>query len=353
MAASSDEEGSDDGATTDNETLSFTVVTGGSAEADRGTAILDAGKGAIVLGGVTEGELDPGKRAGGKDIFVARYSAERTLDWVRQIGSEGDDVLTATARDDEDAIYLVGYTYGLLGEAAYGNADIVVAKYAGDGTLLWIRQIGSSGEDVAFSCAMIGDAIYIGGSTDGKLVPGNLPRGEDGFILALDRDGDLLRSTLMGTDKTDRITAVFPGSANTLFAAGTTDGALHDNESFGNTDGFLINLDLSFTRRWTRQFGTTRADIVLAGAAGATDIALAGMTFGAFDDQINEGNYDALLLLFDLNGDRIYSRQHGSPQVSLGPALRDLGIKQVLPGRRQTGRVNDCLTIWPTRVIEE
>ncbi len=301
----------------------FTVVTGGSAAADRGTAIV-AGDGFIVIGGHTEGELEPGGKAGGKDIFIARYDAGRTADWVRQIGSAEDETLTAITRDDAGALYLVGNTYGLLGDAVYGKADIVIAKYDADGTRLWLKQIGSAEDDIALSCVAIGPALYVGGSTGGKLLPGeSLPRREDGFIIEFDRDGAILRSTLVGSDKSDRVTALFAGGANTLYAAGTTEGALHDNLNYGNMDGFLSNFDLSLSRRWTRQFGTAGADGILAGAADAGGIALAGRTFGSFDEEINAGNYDALLLLFDLNGDRLFSRQHGNdgPDAFYGVAF--------------------------------
>ena len=50
----------------------------------------------------------------------------------------------------------------------------------------------------------------------------------------------------------------------------------------------------------------------------------------------------------------LFSRKgRTSPQVSLGTALRELGIKQVVAGRREIGHANDSLTIWPTRIIDE
>ena len=67
-----------------------------------------------------------------------------------------------------------------------------------------------------------------------------------------------------------------------------------------------------------------------------------------------DGRYGSITIKPEPEGkNSLYSRQHGSPQVSLGAALRDLGIKQVVAGRREVGYVNDCLTIWPTRVIKE
>lgn len=312
LSAVTDDDRPDDTLLPDDAPGSVTVTTGGSAAVDRATTLIDAGDGSIVAGGITTGELEPGKKAGGNDIFLVRHRADRSVAWVRQIGSDGDDFLTAVTQDDAGALYAVGYTYGTMGTKAFGNADIMIAKYAADGTPLWIRQFGSDADDIAFSGTAIGPAIYIGGSTGGDLVPGNLPQQGDGFIMELDRDGTVLRSTLLGSTNADRVTALFAGGANTLYAAGETGGSLHGNNSFGNTDGFIANFDLSLSRRWTRQFGTPGADTVLAGAADATGIALAGMTFGSFDDEINEGNYDALLMLCDLNGDRLFSRQHGN-----------------------------------------
>ncbi|HSA32329.1 MAG TPA: hypothetical protein P5077_01240 [bacterium] len=123
------------------------------------------------------------------------------------------------------------------------------------------------------------------------------------------------------------MTALFPGGENTLYAAGATGGGLHGNGAYGNFDGFLCNYDLSFSRRWTRQFGTPEVDIILEGTANEANIALAGMTFGSFSHEINAGNYDALLLAFDLNGDRLFTRQHGNdgPDAFYGVSFLDDG----------------------------
>ncbi|HNT27269.1 MAG TPA: hypothetical protein PKH10_03725, partial [bacterium] len=113
MLSPADAADRDEAATPDGDIL-VSLVTGGGAGIDRGTAILDAGDGAIVLGGVTDGELEPGKKKGGIDMFLARYEADRSRAWLRQIGSGGDDTLTAVARDAEGALYAVGHTYGAL-----------------------------------------------------------------------------------------------------------------------------------------------------------------------------------------------------------------------------------------------
>mgnify|MGYP001766382806 CR=1 FL=1 len=298
--------------TPDSDRPPFAIHTEGSSAADRGTALLPGGDGSILIGGITEGELEPGERGKGKDIFIARYDIIRSRQWVRQIGSDAEDILTAITPGDDGAFYLLGHTAGLLGEAAYGKSDIVIAKYGADGTRSWLKQYGSAEDDLAFAAAATGSSIYIGGSTRGKLVPGNLPQQEDGFIMELDPDGNIVRSTLVGSSRADRVTAIIPGDKETLYIAGTTDGGLHGNATYGNIDGFLANYDRSLAHRWTRQFGTTGADIVLAGAANGANIALAGMTFGSLDHEINAGNYDALLIVFDLNGNRFFSRQHGN-----------------------------------------
>lgn len=326
MLSSVDTANMDGTAVPDGDIL-FAIVTDGGAGLDRGAALIDAGSGALVIGGVTEGELEPGEKAGGADIFLARYEADRSLTWLRQIGSDADDILTAVARDAEGALYAVGHTDGLLGDAAFGKADIVIAKFDAGGTPIWIRQYGSTENDLAFACAAVGSTLYVGGSTAGKFLPGSVPQQEDGFILAIDRDGAVLRSALIGSAGIDRVTALFSGGIDTLYVTGTTTDALHGNGSFGNTDGFLVKYDLSLDRRWTRQFGTPEADSILAGTAGSQSIVLAGMTFGSFDDEINAGNYDALLLAFDLNGDRLFSRQHGNdgPDAFHGVAVASDG----------------------------
>lgn len=93
---------------------------------------------------------------GSADLFVARYQSNGTLLWVRSAGGTDSDVgLDITAGNDGSAS-VTGYFHesadfdgpninGQGGEVtSMGSADIFVARYDSNGTLLWVRSAGGN-----------------------------------------------------------------------------------------------------------------------------------------------------------------------------------------------------------------
>ena len=150
-----------------------------------GTSALDKGKGVGVdaagnayIAGNTDGQL-PGSTdapAGGRDVFMAKYSPTGARLWVHELGStvfDGADGITVNGTGNA---YLAGGTWGNLPgspDAARGNGDAFVVKYSSAGTKLWVRQLGTSTTDWAFGVAVDGPGnTYIAGYSYGRL-PGS------------------------------------------------------------------------------------------------------------------------------------------------------------------------------------
>jgi hypothetical protein len=126
----------------------------GSAGDDRGYAVaVDAG-GNLYVAGRTSGDLDPsdgvGFAGGLSDFFLVKYDTSGVRQWTRQMGTAADDVAKGVAVDGSGNVYVAGYTSGGLdgnSNAGPGNADLFVVKFDGSGEKLWTRQMGSTGED--------------------------------------------------------------------------------------------------------------------------------------------------------------------------------------------------------------
>lgn len=116
---------------------------------------------------------------GGRDIFLAKYSPEGKLKWVRQAGSsrneKGMDGGWEIATDSKGHIGLTGYFNGpakfedTILKNPTGSLDIFTAKYDEEGQLLWVISAGSPdardfGKDIVFDS--LGNC-YITGSFSG------------------------------------------------------------------------------------------------------------------------------------------------------------------------------------------
>jgi hypothetical protein len=65
------------------------------------------------------------------------------LDWLRQFGTNKQDFGTSIATAADGSFYMAGLTDGTFQGQSYNNKDAWVARYAADGTRLWIRQIST------------------------------------------------------------------------------------------------------------------------------------------------------------------------------------------------------------------
>ena len=77
-------------------------------------------------------------------------------------------------------IYVVGYAGG----------DAFIRKYDGDGNLVWTRQFGTAGYDVALGVATHANSVYVMGSTDGTFHGQTSGGSLDAFVRNYDSDGN-------------------------------------------------------------------------------------------------------------------------------------------------------------------
>lgn len=149
----------------------------------------DAG-GNVYVTGVTSGHLE-GTNAGGTDMFLAKYNTSGVKQWTRQLGTTSDDDGWGVAVDANGNIFVAGDTYGALEEnTSAGDWDAFLVKYNTSGTRQWIRQFGTDSEDVAYGVKTdSGGNAFVTGYTFGGL-DGNINAGEDDiFLVKYNTDG--------------------------------------------------------------------------------------------------------------------------------------------------------------------
>jgi hypothetical protein len=107
---------------------------------------------------------------GGIDGFLAKYSTNGDLVWVKKIGGVGVDRGFAVATDYKGAAYITGTFEGFaaFGNSVLtskGNADVYVAKYNADGNIEWAKRAGGNQEDLGLGIAVDFErGCYITGS---------------------------------------------------------------------------------------------------------------------------------------------------------------------------------------------
>jgi len=200
--------------------------------------------GVYITGGLPATSLDPDDGSSRFDAYVRKYDTNGNELWNRQFGSSTYDSGKGISATD-NGIYVVGQTSGALpNQQNSGSSDAFVRKYDIDGTEIWTRQFGSDSEDIASSVIAKGNSIYVAGTTEGALPSKTTHGNRDAFMRAYDSNGTELTTLQFGTDKDDSINGIAKNWSG-LFVAGSVSGTFPEQTSLGGAfDAFIANLKL-------------------------------------------------------------------------------------------------------------
>jgi hypothetical protein len=279
-----------------------------------------------------------------EDAFVSKYDAYGNLKWTRQFGTTAVDYAMGVAVCGS-AIYVVGWTEGALpGQTFLGGQDGFLCKFDASGNLKWTRQFGTSTFEWPRGVAVCGSSVYVAGDTEGALPGQTHEGGLDAFVCKYDAYGNLKWTRQFGTTGLDVASGVSV-SWSGVYVVGWTAGAFPGAINEGNTDAFVCKYDVNGNLKWVRQFGTSPHDWLHAVAVCGSAVYVAGTTGGTLPGQTNAGTWDAFVCKFDASGNLKWTRQFGTTEQddAFGVAVNGLAVYVVgwalgaLPGQTHEG----------------
>ncbi len=282
----------------------------GTSSLDLVSAAASAPAGSVLLCGSSEGSLG-GPSAGAADAWIGRWSTSGSALWLRQLGTLGQDAAGALT-SDATSIFAGGSTLGALGGAYKGGLDAWLARYDMNGAQVWVRQLGTTGNEQVQ--AVVGDGnggTFAAGYSSGNLgAPGQ--GSHDAWLARYDSAGTKLWLAQFGTPASEIAYAAAPDGAGGVIVAGYSAGSL-GGPSAGGEDFWLARFDALGAQVWVHQFGSHVADIARGAASdGAGGVFLCGETLGSLSGS-NAGSLDAWLARFDAAGNQVWLRQLGTP----------------------------------------
>ena len=140
-------------------------------------------QGNLYLAGYSYGAWQ-GANQGDADGVLLKLDGDGNLLWASQLGSSAKDMGKTLVLDQNENPYLVGVTYGSLQcFSNQGAGDLFLASYSKDGALQWIRQTGSIGNDYPKAALLDNNNdLVIAGWSSGNL-DSNLNQGADDIFL--------------------------------------------------------------------------------------------------------------------------------------------------------------------------
>lgn len=290
----------------------------GTAGSDDARAATPDGAGGVYLSGYTNGNLG-GQSMGSTDAWLARYDSTGSQLWTRQLGTTSNESALASAMDNAGGAYVSGYTEGNLAGPNVGFGDAWIARYDSAGNQAWIRQLGSSTDDYAFASAIdSAGGVHVCGYTRGNLAGPNAG-GFDVWMARFDSAGNQVWIRQLGTSGNDSATAAAPDGAGGVYLSGQTDGTF-GGPNAGLADAWLARFDSAGNQLWMRQLGTSGQDYATASALdGLGGVYVTGYTQGGLGGP-SSGGGDTWLARYDGAGNKLWIVQLGTSDQDYGAA---------------------------------
>ncbi|MAK65160.1 MAG: hypothetical protein CMF75_10555 [Maricaulis sp.] len=274
-------------------------VLGAAESADGAGVAVDASGNVIVTGQVTGG-LGDSTDVGGADSFAVKYNSAGVEQWMQRFGGTGDDTASSVAVADDGTIYVAGKSASAFGGEAHagGLSDGYIRAIGSDGTALWTRRVGDTGDETISSIAIADDGnLLVASNEGGSAVLRKFDVADNSSAAIWEQNlGDLDDGSIGGiaVDGTD---IYLTGAAGSAFSPSAPVGA-HNG---GVRDAFLVKFTdgASATIDYTTFVGSSDDDGASSIDVHNGKIYIAGKTLGGINGDTLNGERDAFAAQID------------------------------------------------------
>jgi outer membrane protein assembly factor BamB len=316
----------------------------GGPEFNEGFGVAIGPGGLVHTTGHFQGDVDfgggPRPVYGDQDVYLVGLDSWGEHVYSVTIGGADEEEGRAVAVDQRGNAYFVGWFFDeawLLDDnhVSQGDRDVFVISLDADGNHRWTTAYGGTGSDAARGIAVIGDQVVVCGTHEGPMQLGEHDidhvAGEDGHLVALDKDTGAMRWHQTVADKGDegvvRVTATGDGNlVATVYFDGQLEMGTKLHDSAGNEDAMLVKLTPDGTVLWSRAIGGAGRDRLISVATGANgEIAATGISSGDIDfgrsTLGNAGDLDGLVVVVDGDGNELWGTTFGGSELDEGQGV--------------------------------
>lgn len=317
----------------------------GMEELSRIKATQDGG--IVLIGTTTSADGDVAFNYGNSDIWVLKIGADGKIAWSKTFGGRGNDRGLDVAELPDGGYMICGESGsydGVMRSPRFGRLDSWVARLAADGSLLWERHYGGSMNEQATSLLVLDDSttlvVNIADSKDGQLK--QALGGRDAWIFAIDAYGMMRWQSSFGGSDNDDVYGSCLDKNGDIVVTGTTFSANgYISRQAGLGDMWIFKIDRSGNLRYSLNFGGSKADggndVQATADGGVVACGLTRSTDG--DILINSGYYDAFVVKLDNSGNKQWSRTFGHGVIE--ERLPSMAPDQVLKPLNTAGEGRD------------
>lgn len=211
---------------------------------------------------------------GTEDGFIAKYTTDGQLIWLKQLGGNSADRLNGITIIDDNTIVVAGEMKGVLyygtdSLVAQDRLDAVVLQIDSSGQINWAKQAGGMGDDSAIDVvANIAGTVWVTGYYENDLSADNdtvFSYGtRDAFVWKLNPNGTTVWLSHLGGPGFDEGVSIAIDSHLDCYVTGSFRDIIYTNQdtAFGNlsNDIFVVKYDNNGNATWVRTMGGPSSD---------------------------------------------------------------------------------------------
>jgi hypothetical protein len=299
---------------------------------DKAESVIQTTDGGYVIGGHSESSnYDLTINKGNFDFWIIKINNSGQIQWKNSLGGEGIDLLLQVIQTTDGGFLCVGNTNSSNADVtdSHGQIDYWVVKFSDLGTLQWKKTYGGSSNDWGYSACLASDGGYIiagHSESNDEYVLGNHGN-TDLWILKIDINGNELWQKSYGGTGYDYLSAIKKTQDGGYVMVGysySTDNNLPQNK--GGSDIWVLKINNLGDIQWISSFGGSGYDF---GRAIIEDVngnfVVSGDTysydFDSIDRQDGFETSDIIAIKINNLGQKIWSRCYGGEANEYGRSI--------------------------------
>ncbi len=237
------------------------------------------------------------------DLWLIKTDAEGQKEWDRTYGGLGKDLGFFVQQTKDEGYIIVG---GKKSFWIVGSYDLWIIKTDANGSVLWDRTFGGSGEDLGFSVQQTND--------DGYIIAGytSFTNGKKAWIIKIDSQGN--KQLDMATGRADSEAA----SIGLTKDGGYIITGYTPSSGSGKEDVWLIKTNSKLHWDWLKTFGGPSRDLGLS----VQETEDGGYIIAGLTESFGAGKGDVWLIKTDPKGDREWDRTFGGSNFDSGASVQ-------------------------------
>lgn len=221
--------------------------------------------GYIFVGDTNSDDGDIARNNGNSDVWVVKMDSKGEVSWIKNMGGSLNDYAYSIQQTSEGGYILAGYSYSNNGDVSgnHGGCDVWIIKLSSSGSITWRKCLGGSGDDYAYSIQQTSEGGYIiAGATfsDKGAFTGN-HGGGDAWVVKITSSGSITWSKCLGGSGDDYANGIQQTSDGGYIISSTSysnSGDVAGNH--GKYDVWIVKLNDSAVISWTKCLGGSGDD---------------------------------------------------------------------------------------------